>query len=439
MNHNMADTDNKNCGCCPPMASAYLIPQKIEAHAPLPMYKGDPFTYEDFTPEQIAGLQKPATDAAVEAQALMAGFSKVEVIRESNEQSRVGAENERVSREELRQKTEAARQTDEIAREAAEVKRAEAEAARGTAEQERAAEFASWETELDGKAEKSELSNIVGMPTEGEIEDIDPTLVAEALRKVPQTLTPQEQAQVKANLNISKMELFCDLFSAAAGNAGYARMVNGVFDGMLNGLPVTYEEAVEIYEWGTITSTGSAAFFNKFPCKTNLPPKGYGGGTDLSGIKPLYELNRLFGFVNITNPNILEVLNLELPQGMTIADTVNPIITITGSASGHSRLRKILGKLWITMIKSCPKFIIAPNLEEVRLCGLFHSCDLSGVPKLSLNSWRCLVENKYPTHPSSPTITVHPDVYAKLTDETNTEWHQVLIDAAAKNITFATV
>lgn len=286
---------------------------------------------------------------------------------------------------------------------------------------------------------RKELSNIIGTPTEEEMEDIDPTLVTEALRKVPQALTPEEQAQVKANLNISKMELFCDLFSAAAGDAGYARMVNGVFDGMLNGLPVTYEEAVDIYAWGTITSTGSAAFFNKFPCKTNLPPKGYGGGTDLSGTKPLYELNRLFGFGNIKDPNILEVLNLELPQGMTIADTVNSIISITGSASGSSRLRKILGKLWITLIKSCPKFIIAPNLEEVCLYGLFHSCDLSGVPKLNLNSWRCLVENKYANHPSSPIVTVHPDVYAKLTDETNTEWHQVLIDAASKNITFATV
>lgn len=35
-------------------------------------------------------------------------------------------------------------------------------------------------------------------------------------------------------------------------------------------------------------------------------------------------------------------------------------------------------------------------------------------------------------------INVHPDVYAKLTDETNTEWHQVLLDAAEKNIIFAT-
>lgn len=34
--------------------------------------------------------------------------------------------------------------------------------------------------------------------------------------------------------------------------------------------------------------------------------------------------------------------------------------------------------------------------------------------------------------------TVHPIVYAKITDETNTEWHPLLAQAADKNITFAT-
>lgn len=40
---------------------------------------------------------------------------------------------------------------------------------------------------------------------------------------------------------------------------------------------------------------------------------------------------------------------------------------------------------------------------------------------------------------SAITITVHPDVYAKLTDESNAEWYAVLTAAAAKNITFATI
>ena len=438
MNHNMADTDNKNCGCgcCPPMASAYLIPQKIEAHAPLPMYKGDPFTYEDFTPEQIAGLQKPATDAAVEAQALMAGFSKAEVIRESNEQSRVGAENERVSREELRQKTEAARQTDEIAREAAEVKRAEAEAARGTAEQERAAEFASWETELDGKAEKSELSNIVGVPTEDVMEDIEPTLVTEALRKVPQALTPQEQAQVKANLNISKMELFCDLFNASAGDAGYARMVNGVFDGMLNGIPLTYEEAVDVHEAGPITSLDCRGRYYNLPIRTNLPPLLSGGNWGNGGYFDASTVSLCAACSEI------EVLNLSVRTGnggIVVRSQPN-----SATIGGCPKLRKIIGRIDLGTVNN-PKaswgkqpFYNLPELVEANIYMLGASIDLSTCPKLSLASYQyCIQWGRNMTSPIA--ITVHPDVYAKLTDETNTEWHQVLIDAASKNITFATV
>ncbi len=41
--------------------------QGVQARAALFFFaKGDPFTYEDFTPEQIADLKKPATDAAAE-------------------------------------------------------------------------------------------------------------------------------------------------------------------------------------------------------------------------------------------------------------------------------------------------------------------------------------------------------------------------------------
>ena len=48
-----------------------------------------------------------------------------------------------------------------------------------------------------------------------------------------------------------------------------------------------------------------------------------------------------------------------------------------------------------------------------------------------------MVENAANT--KAITITVHKDVFAKLTDEANTDWHQVLTDATNNNITFATV
>jgi len=51
--------------------------------------KGDPFTYEDFTPEEIEELQKPATDAAAKVAALEQNIEAAEALRVEAEQVRV--------------------------------------------------------------------------------------------------------------------------------------------------------------------------------------------------------------------------------------------------------------------------------------------------------------------------------------------------------------
>lgn len=75
--------------------------------------KGDPFTYDDFTPEQIADLQRPATEAAAVAnqsaekankaatdiKALGDTLTAEEAKRESAESSRASAESERAEAE----------------------------------------------------------------------------------------------------------------------------------------------------------------------------------------------------------------------------------------------------------------------------------------------------------------------------------------------------
>lgn len=75
--------------------------------------KGDPFTYDDFTPEQIAELQRPATEAAAVAnqaaekankaatdiEALGDRLTAEEAKRESAESSRASAESERAEAE----------------------------------------------------------------------------------------------------------------------------------------------------------------------------------------------------------------------------------------------------------------------------------------------------------------------------------------------------
>lgn len=64
--------------------------------------KGDAFTYADFTPTQIADLQKPATDKIVELNALETALTNSENNRISAENSRVTAESARVTAENAR-------------------------------------------------------------------------------------------------------------------------------------------------------------------------------------------------------------------------------------------------------------------------------------------------------------------------------------------------
>jgi hypothetical protein len=85
--------------------------------------KGDPFRYEDFTPEQIEDLKRPAIEAAESVQIVENQIS-------INEQGRVQAENERETAEATRVSNENNRVTAEQARVDAEIVREQQEQAR---------------------------------------------------------------------------------------------------------------------------------------------------------------------------------------------------------------------------------------------------------------------------------------------------------------------
>ena len=70
-----------------------------------------------------------------------------------------------------------------------------------------------------------------------------------------------------------------------------------------------------------------------------------------------------------------------------------------------------------------------PKLETVYLCAIKKSFNIIGAPLLSLASIQYMVDNAANTSPI--TITLHPDAYARLTDE-------IITAATAKQINFAT-
>ena len=225
------------------------------------------------------------------------------------------------------------------------------------------------------------------------------------------TLTPSADLQITDDntiglTSLAKMRLFCDMFSAAAGDDGYARITDGAFDGMLNGLPLTYEEAVPILLYGrhwTYQHFAISPISHSQKIRTNLPPQAYStavcpsfnclfyGQADLEvvNLNPYYGLTYIYGFLDVSNASVTAQ--------------------------------------WF---KGCEA------LQEVRVRNLKKSISLADCPLISLDSIQYMVDNA--TNTTAITITVHPDVYAKLTDESNTEGHQVLLDAADKNIDFAT-
>ena len=113
-----------------------------------------------------------------------------------------------------------------------------------------------------------------------------------------------------------------------------------------------------------------------------------------------------------------------------------------------SKLISILNfnALYLTRVVNSFK---APALVTLDISGLKISLDLSKCPLINLTSWQGIVSRAANT--DTITITVHPDVYAKLTGDTTNSaaaaltaselaaWKQVVTDAAAKKISFATI
>lgn len=76
------------------------------------------------------------------------------------------------------------------------------------------------------------------------------------------------------------------------------------------------------------------------------------------------------------------------------------------------------------------------SLQEIRIKQLRYNVALKDSPLLTLESFQYLVENA--TNTSAITVTVHADVYAKLTDPQQADWYAVNTAARGKQISFAT-
>lgn len=425
-----------DAGCATDMAEMAVL---------LPFVKGK---WEDLTPEEIAELQRPATEAAENIRRDMTALEKTleenekvrtenETVRQREENTRRESESVRTTRESERQTAERGRQTNETERGNQEDIRVSNENARVEAENKRAETFSGWKTELDSKAGREELSNIMGVPAEEEVEDLEPGIMATLLRTVPQVLTPEEQAQVKENIGGIR-DVFIDLWNAACGVWGRYNEATGFFE--LNGLTdITYAEAMKIYEAGWITTDSARGLYSlSEPIRTNIPSQSkylnitgysaYGieiGHSDFNGITDVLNLTNKYG----TQDSIFYV-----NRNGNSKRNGNPFNAI---------VKKIIGIVEIGNHDIPCEWFYFKELSDLRIIANFNGpnkvLNLTRWDNISVSSIKFIIEHAKEVTDNGATIRINHNVYSKLTDETNTEWHPLLTQAADKNITFATV
>lgn len=275
--------------------------------------------------------------------------------------------------------------------------------------------------DVDGNTLEERLAiegadSVKAEPTDKVLGDIEPNIVTGALRKTEQALSENERKQVLKNLGNPEFKLFVDMWDEACGEYGSYDPTNAPdaeHPFYLNELWLTYEEAIEIMlingNWERQT-------------------------TDLSHAFRSLTVRTLFPIKSDTASNI-DYLAYESANLEAIAFDGSRFVITSGSCYNAfykcKKLRKISGiidcfrkPVFYSPFKACE------SLEEITIYHLCSNLSFEDSPRLSLGSINTLVSRRDGS--DSITITLHPDAYARVTDE-------LFALAAEKNITIASV
>ena len=223
---------------------------------------------------------------------------------------------------------------------------------------------------------------------------------------------------------LAKMRLFIDPWNAACGSFGRYNPDTGYFE--LNGLTdITYEEAILIYsKWSNSNLIREQYLGAKI--RTNIP-------------QPLRDnVNAESAFYGSS----IEVVNMTYTSTGWVRCSIQ-----SGIFRQCQHLRRIITPLE-NPGQSSLDFENCRSLEDVRIKNSQpKDLYLSACSKLSFDSVDYIIQNGTS---KGFTVHVHKDVYAKLTGDTTNaaaaalteeelaQWQQLLVDAAEKQITFAT-
>ena len=218
------------------------------------------------------------------------------------------------------------------------------------------------------------------------------------------------------DFNAISRQSFIDKFNAAAGSfGGYdpSNAPDALRPYRLNGLWLSYEEALRIDAFGIPTGDIARRFAAMgLGLRTTYP---YRKSNVVVSADEAFYYNR---HIEVFNGD--QIKTHSLTNAFVYCTALRSVQQIDMCSYGIDS-------------KAFEQCINLEHLDIVRLGG---NMSVEWSPKLSLESFQSIVHNATNTRPI--TITVHPDVYAKLTGESNEDWQMLLLEATEKQITFAT-
>lgn len=438
-----------------------FLPEQLEALK----VKGDPFLYEDFTPAQIAELQRPATDAAGSIALLEGEIEGEEALRVTAETTRVLNEQGRVEAEGIRQQNETTRGNAEDDRVEAEALRLSAEITRGQNEQTRITAEG-----LRATAEVTRQTNTATAITNAN------NAATNANTKAGLADTAATNANAKATLANDAAILAnqkAGLANTAATNADNARLAIQT-DLALKEATANKQNSLATDGTGTKFPTVDAvnAGLGNSGIRALFVARGavYNSSTgfyELNGLTDITEA-QMANIYNYTSQSVFQTIQDEMLVNSPIRTTYNR--PFNGAVGGTSMKFTYIGSqievykcsIVVSNTASCFRgclslktvdyIYIGSITNPVFLADMFNNCpalvtcnlrylkvnfSVQWSPLLSLESLQYLIQ--YRANGTTPiTITVHPTVFAKLTDNTNyPTWYAVNQNALTNYITFA--
>lgn len=275
----------------------------------------------------------------------------------------------------------------------------------------------------------------------------------------PQTLASlvktADGGNVDEGLEKAKFKVFVDMWNArcvtSSSNGvniirrntfGRYNEETGFFE--LNGLTdITYEQAIEIMRVPDVAVGTDINITLSYSRARTLFPISTGFAAMLKG-----------AFSMMPNLEVIRVINYYIANNGADPDTYPINTTSTRDIFAQApELREVKGILKLNGgddmgVHFYGALGSSHKLETIWLQGICLNMKLLNCESIRRECWAYMIE--YAVNTKSITITVHADVYAKLTGDTTNEaaaaltaeelaqWQQVLADAVAKNISFAT-